>query len=201
MECILDRFPELGGEPLEAWQTVKRELVFEHLPWMRLFQDEVRLPGGRVVHGYLHLETPGYALIVPVDASGRIGLVRSYKRGVGAVDVQPPAGVLDAGDTPLGTARRELLEELGAEAETWHPLGSYVMSGNYGAGLAHLFLATGCRVVTEPDSGDLEEQQVLWVDADTVRAAWAAGAFRQLGTAAVLGLALEMLRRLEEPGA
>jgi ADP-ribose pyrophosphatase len=168
----VDQFPELNGEPLDGWQTVKRELVFERRPWVRLYSDDVRLPDGRVVEGYLHLDTPGYAVIVPVDEQGRIGLVRSYKRGVDGVDVQPPAGVLDPGDTPLG-------------------------SGNYGAGLAHIFLATGCRTVTEPDSGDLEQQQVLWVDRDTVRAAWVAGAFQQLGTAAALGLALEKLRRLE----
>lgn len=193
----MDQFPELNGEPLDGWQTVKRELVFERRPWVRLYSDDVRLPDGRVVEGYLHLDTPGYAVIVPVDEQGRIGLVRSYKRGVDGVDVQPPAGVLDPGDTPLGTAQRELREELGAEGAEWYPLGSYVMSGNYGAGLAHIFLATGCRTVTEPDSGDLEQQQVLWVDRDTVRAAWVAGAFQQLGTAAALGLALEKLRRLE----
>jgi len=168
---------------------------------MQLYSDDVRLPDGRQVEGYLHLETPGYAVIVPVDRQGHIGLVRSYKRGVDGVDVQPPAGVLDPGEAPLASAQRELREELGAEAQAWHPLGSYVLSGNYGAGQAHLFLATGCRTVTEPDSGDLEEQQVLWVPAETVREAWAAGAFRQLGTAAALGLALEHLRRLGEPGA
>jgi ADP-ribose pyrophosphatase len=200
MRFRLDRFPEISGKPLEQWVTLRRELVFEQLPWMRLYRDDVRLPDGRVVEGYLHLETPGYAVIVPVDLEGRMGLVRSYKRGVDAVDVQPPAGVLDEGETPLETARRELLEELGAEAESWHPLGSFVLSGNYGAGLAHIFLATGCRILAEPNPGDLEEQQALWVDADTVRKAWAAGAFRQLGAAAALGLALEKLRRLEAGG-
>jgi ADP-ribose pyrophosphatase len=193
----LEPFPELDGKPLKCWETIKRDLVFEHAPWMRLYKDDVRLPDGRVVEGYLHLETPGYALIVPVDTRGRIGLVRSYKRGVDAIDLQPPAGVLDEGEAPLEAARRELLEELGAEAESWHPLGSYVLSGNYGAGLAHVYLATGCRVVTEPDPGDLEQQQALWAGIDTVREAWAAGAFRQLGAAAALGLALEKLRRLE----
>jgi ADP-ribose pyrophosphatase len=193
----LDHFPELNGEPLAGWETVRRELVFEHRPWMRLFQDEVRLPDGQLVEGYLHLETPGYALIVPVDTEGRIGLVRSYKRGLDGIDVQPPAGVLDDDEAPVETARRELLEELGCEAQSWHPLGSYIMSGNYGAGLAHLFLATGCKVITAPESGDLEEQQVLWVEVETVREAWSAGVFQQLGTAAALGLALEKLRRLE----
>ena len=177
---------------LENWKTLHRTLLLDRTPWLRVYEDDLQLPNGDVVEGYIHLQTPGYAMIVPVNKHGEIGLVRSYKRGVDAVDMQPPAGVLEE-DDPLDTAKRELLEEIGCEAETWIPLGSVVIHGNYGGGKAHFFLATGCRQVQEPDSGDLEEQEVIWMPPEQVRHHYQQGDFQQMGATAALGLAFANL--------
>lgn len=180
---------------LENWKTLRRTLLLDRDPWLRVYSDDLQLPNGDVVEGYIHLQTPGYAMIVPVNQRGEIGLVRSYKRGLDAVDMQPPAGVLEERD-PLDTARRELLEETGCEAENWIPLGSVVLHGNYGGGRAYFFLATGCRQIQEPDSGDLEEQEVVWLPVDQVRQRFQQGEFQQMGATAALGLAFARLSLL-----
>jgi ADP-ribose pyrophosphatase len=185
---------------LQHWQTLERRLLLDRSPWMRVYEDDVELPDGRVVHDYLRLETPSYTMIVPFDDAGQIGLVRSYKRGVEAVDLQPPAGLLEAGEDPLDCAHRELLEELGCQAIQLHPLGAFVLSGNYHAGIAHFFLATGCRQVAKPDSGDLEEQQVIWLPWREARERWAAGEFQQIGAVAALGLAFNAVENLMKDG-
>jgi ADP-ribose pyrophosphatase len=181
---------------LKRWKTVNRRLLIERLPWMRLYEDDVALPDGRIVEGYLRLETPVYVMITPLDDAGQIGLVRSYKRGVDAIDLQPPAGVIDPGEAPLTSAHRELQEELGCRAERLHPLGSFVLSGNYYGGQAHFYLGTGCQVVAEPDSGDLEEQRVEWLPYDQVHEMWVDGQFQQMSVVAALGLALSHIERL-----
>lgn len=181
----------------ERWETLERRLVYEQLPWLRLYAEDVRLPDGREVQGYLQIETPGYAMIIPTDEQGRIGLVRSYKRGLDGIDTQPPAGLLDPEEQPLEAAQRELLEELGCEAGAWHRLGSFILNGNYGAGWAHIFLAMDCVQVQAPDAGDLERQQVLWLPVAEVRAAWRSGRFRQIGAAAGIGLALDRIAQLQ----
>jgi ADP-ribose pyrophosphatase len=186
---------------LESWKTLNRRLLLDRSPWMRVYEDDVELPDGRVIHGYLRLETPGYAMIVPVDDAGRIGLVRSYKRGVEAIDLQPPAGVIDAGEDPLECAQRELLEELGCKATQLHTLGAFVLSGNYHAGTAHIYLATGCSIVTQPDSGDLEEQQVVWLPWQEAQKRWKSGEFQQISTVAALGLAFSSIDALYKDGA
>ncbi len=170
------------------WKTIRRTLLLDRSPWLKVYADDVELPGGKIVDGYIHLETPGYAMIVPLNEKNQIGLVRSYKRGVDAIDLQPPAGVLEDHD-PLETAKRELLEETGCQADDWFPLGKVVLHGNYGGGNAHFFLATGCRQVQEPDSGDLEEQEVVWLPIDQVYSRFVRGEFRQMGATAALGLA------------
>ena len=90
---------------LTPWETLKRTLLLDRSPWMQVFEDDVRLPDGRIIGGYLRLETSGYVMIVPVRPDGHIGLVRSYKRGVDRVDIQPPAGVLEPGENPLEAGR------------------------------------------------------------------------------------------------
>jgi len=183
-----DKMPEL-----ESWRTLNRNLLLDRSPWMRVYADDVELPDGRIVEGYLRLESPSYVMIVPVDRKNRIGLVRSYKRGVDAIDIQPPAGIIEVNEPPLDAARRELLEELGCTADEWHNLGVYVLGGNFGGGPAYIFLATGCEQIQAPDAGDLEEQQVLWFSLTEVEQRWMAGKFQQLGSVAALGLAFAHL--------
>lgn len=178
---------------MRPWKTLRSQVLLDRRPWLRVHADDVQLPDGQVVEGYLRLETPDYAVIVPVLEDSRIGLIRSYKRGPDSIDLQPPAGVIEAGETPLSAAKRELLEETGCQAEHWQPLGSYVLAGNMRGGLAHLFLATGSRQVSAPDSGDLEEQQLLWLAPTEVERIWRQDELAQLGSAAAIGLALAQL--------
>jgi len=181
---------------LLPWETIKRTLTLDRSPWMRVFEDDIRLPDGRIIEGYLRLETPGYVVIVPVRSDARIGFIRSYKRGVDGIDIQPPAGILEQGEDPLEAAKRELMEELGCSAETWHELGEVVLSGNYFAGCAHFFLASGCLQVAEPDSGDLEEQEIIWLPLEEARLSWSEGGFRQVDAVAALGLAFRQIDKI-----
>ncbi len=175
------------------WKTLKSELILDRSPWLRVHSDEVELPDGRIVGGYLRLETPDFAVVVPVATDGRLGMIRSYKRGPDDIDLHPPAGMIEPEEEPLQAAQRELLEETGYQASRWLSMGRYVLAGNLRGGYAYLYLATGCRKITAPDSGDLEEQQVLWLEREEVERLWRRGGFAQLGSAAALGLAFAQL--------
>ena len=175
------------------WRILRTKLLLDRDPWMRVYSEKVELPDGRVVEGYLRVEQPDFVSIVPVRSGREIGLIRGYKHGVGAVDMQPPAGYVEKGEDVLITAQRELLEETGCQAEAWFELGSYVVSGNRGAGKAHIYLATGCQQIVEPDSGDLEEQEVVWLSLEEVKQRWIDGKFSQMATVAALALAFNRL--------
>jgi ADP-ribose pyrophosphatase len=192
----VDLAQEANMADFRAWRTLKRTLVLDHSPWMRVLIDDIELPDGRVIEGYLHLDAPGFAMIVPIDRQARMGFVRSYKRGVGGIDTQPPAGMVDDGEDPAETAKRELLEELGCEASEWHALGAYTIGGNFGGGQAHIFIAEGCDQVAEPYPQDLEDQEIIWLPQDQAYARWNRGEFKQLATAAALGLAFAHLKAI-----
>ena len=55
----------------------------------------------------------------------------------------------------------DLLEETGYRGSRVTPLGSFVTNANQGCSTAHLFRIVGCRRERDPDSGDLEEMELL----------------------------------------
>jgi 8-oxo-dGTP pyrophosphatase MutT (NUDIX family) len=87
---------------------------------------------------------PGAVGVVVLDGD-RLWLVRQPREALGVPDLlEIPAGKLDEeGEEPLDTAKRELAEEIGKQAEHWEPLGSFYTSPGFADEEVFLFLATG----------------------------------------------------------
>lgn len=175
---------------MRPWRAAARRTLLSRPPWMEVGEEDVVLPDGRTVEGFLWVRTRDFAIVVPVTERDEIVMVRSYKHGTRNVSLSLPAGYIEEGEDPLATAKRELKEETGYKAEAWSSLGRYVVDGNYGVATEHVFLARGAREVTAPDSGDLEEIQVLRVPRVEIPALLSRGEVAQLSSAAALGLAL-----------
>jgi ADP-ribose pyrophosphatase len=144
--------------------------VFVGGPIREIVVEAVQLPDGRTVSDFYQIRLPDYALVYAEMRDGSVPLLRQYKHGVRRVCLSFPGGALEDGESPLDAARRELLEELGLAAETWESLGSLVTNANQGCNTAHLFRATGCHAVAAPDSRDLEDMSVVYVDTEGLHA-------------------------------
>ena len=84
----------------------------------------------------------GSAVMLAVDDRGRVLLVRQYRLPARRYLWELPAGRLDKGETPLQTARRELIEETGYRARKWKKLLSFYPSPGFVAEKMTVFLAT-----------------------------------------------------------
>ncbi len=172
------------------WTILSSREVYASPPWIRVDAQRVRTPDGRVVDPFHRVEMPDFALVVASAPDGRIAMLRQYRHGTGRVGLHVPGGFLKKGEAPRTAAKRELMEETGCVATGWRSLGRHVCNANLGCGCAHLFAARGAREVAAPDSGDLEEQELVWLTRAEAARALARGAVDSLASAAALALAL-----------
>jgi 8-oxo-dGTP pyrophosphatase MutT (NUDIX family) len=102
---------------------------------------------------------PGAVGVVVLDGDD-LWLVRQPREAVGIPDLlELPAGKLDEeGESPLETAKRELAEEIGKQAEHWEDLGSFYTSPGFADEEVFLFLATGISDVDERPEVDENER-------------------------------------------
>lgn len=99
----------------------------------------------------------GSAVVMAVDAKKRVLLVRQYRLPAERYLWELPAGRLDAGETPLKAAKRELAEETGVKAREWKKLASFWVSPGYVQERMTIFLA---RDLTEGTATPMDDEQI-----------------------------------------
>lgn len=101
-----------------------------------------KLPNGKE-RDYDLIQHPDSVAIVPVDQAGRIYFVSQYRIGPQSDLLELPAGVMEAGETPLECAEREVREETGMAAGEIRPLGGFYLVAGYANEYMTVFLAQG----------------------------------------------------------
>lgn len=177
----------------ETWTITKSRLLIDRSPWLRVWEQNVALPNGSRIEGYLLTEARDYAMIFALTEDGRVPLVRQYKHGIGQVVYELPAGYLDGQEEPLACAQRELLEETGYGCEHWQSLGSLVIDSNRGNTRTHLFLGTGARYVAAPRLDETENLTCTLHTPSELRDMVRRGEIQGLATVAGILLALDRL--------
>jgi ADP-ribose pyrophosphatase len=73
---------------------------------------------------YYSLKLADYAAVVALTDDEQLLIVRQYRPAVERYTLELPSGVVDPGESPQESARRELLEETAYEGGAWESLGA-----------------------------------------------------------------------------
>lgn len=183
---------------MQTWKTKSRQILLEDSPWLIVEDHSIELPNGKLLTNWKWIITPDYVNVVAVTKEQDFLCFRQTKYAVEGSTLAITGGYIEAKESPLEAAKRELLEETGYAADAWQPLGSFSVDGNRGSGVAHLFLATNSYYVSQPKTDDLEEQHLVKMSREEIQAALLQGEFKVLAWTTAISLSLLQLSTSSE---
>lgn len=104
----------------------------------------------------------GSVMIVPMLDDDTILLVREYGTGMGEYFLSLPKGAIEREEDLFVTADRELKEEVGYGAKTFHELKPMISSASYSTGTMRLVLAQDLYPAKLPGDEPEEIEVVPW---------------------------------------
>jgi ADP-ribose diphosphatase len=101
----------------EDWPKIVGRRTIPISPWMNVIERAVEFSPGAEPQLYHAVGQQDYIAIVARTPDGLIPIVRQYRPALERFTWELPAGLVEKGEDPAATCRRELLEETGLLAE------------------------------------------------------------------------------------
>ena len=99
------------------------KIVFEN-PWLSIEERIFAEPPSNGQEPYYLIHGCDGVYILAITTEGSVVVVKQFRPTVNRAVLELPAGGIDAGESPLESAKRELFEETGYVSDDWHALGA-----------------------------------------------------------------------------
>ncbi|MCL4454887.1 MAG: NUDIX hydrolase [Deinococcus sp.] len=127
------------------WESLEVEQILDYP--VRLVRERLRTHTGKELT-YIYRPGPVEAVfILPVTVKRTALLIRQYRHPTGKFLLEVPAGKVDESESPENAARRELLEEVGAQVSQVNPLVTFHPQPSFTAVVFHSFVGFAAEVV------------------------------------------------------
>ena len=149
------------------WEVLHSEYLFRH-PWLTARRDHVKLPTGTEIPEYYILEYPDWVNVIAITNKGKFVMIRQYRHGIRETRYELCAGVIDAGETPLEAAKRELYEETGFGGGEWSKFMTSCPNPSAMTNTNHTFLAIGVEQISTQHLESTEDISVHLLEKEEV---------------------------------
>lgn len=132
---------------IEPWNISQERLEYT-TKIFKLLIREMKLDSENVSADFAVIESADWINVLPITADNEVILVEQYRFGISAPTLEIPGGIIDAGEDPMESAKRELLEETGFAGGDWESLGSISSNPAIFSNFTHFFLCRNCEKVS-----------------------------------------------------
>ena len=126
-------------------------------PWLKIRKDSVKMTSGIIIPDFYVEELPDWVNVIAVTKEGEFLIEEQYRHGIGNVCYELCAGIVEEGEIPLESAKRELLEETGYISREWMAFGRYAPNASGSNNYCYTFVARDIEKVTEQKLDKTEE--------------------------------------------
>jgi ADP-ribose pyrophosphatase len=131
---------------------------------VELVSENITLENG-VTTDMEFVHHPGATAIVPMLTAAKVILIRQYRHALGDYIWEIPAGTLDPEESAMACAQRELVEETGYAAQSWHQLGEITPVPGYSDERICIYLAQNMAQTSQNlDEDELVEVHIVDFD-------------------------------------
>ena len=146
---------------LLKWNILRSQVILR-TPWFEIRKDSCQTRQGVKIPEYYTWQKPDCVIVFPLTTDNHVVLIKQYRHGVKAINIDYPGGTIEDGQSLAQAAHFELKEETGYEFDAYECIGKYAMDSSYSNQFVHFVVATGCRLIDTP-SHPQEETEVFTV--------------------------------------
>lgn len=153
---------------IKKWRIIESSYLLKH-KYHTVRKDHVVTQSGKTIPDWYVLEYHDWVNVVAITDDGLFVMERQYRHGLGIIEYEICAGIIEDGETPLQAAQRELKEETGYGEGNWElynissPNPSSMNNRNY------TFLAEGVKRIYNQSLDETESIDVCLLSIEQVR--------------------------------
>jgi ADP-ribose pyrophosphatase len=144
------------NEAVNPWTKLSSEVKYENR-WLKIIEDQVLNPAGNEgIYGVVHFKTHAIA-IIPLDDENNTWIVGQYRYPLNSYEWEVIEGGCPEGTLPIDTAKRELIEEAGLNAEEFELILEMQLSNSTTDEVSYTYIA---RQLTDIGARPDEDEQL-----------------------------------------